>query len=253
MAVIYLSAGNGNGGDVGVLKPVEGGRLAGSYKMPGGFFNATNEAGEHYIFNDDVKSLFTNKSPFYRMMEKQCLCGELGHPVREPGESKVEFARRFTRVSEDKQAFLIRALEVGDAMRMEGQTREVYPIWLWVEPFGVYKDVFKDSLENPNFNTSLSIRCLSKRVTQPNGLVTRTVYRIITWDAPTEPGIKHSTKRTAIEHATVEGWEDVSIPVDEFLELMHNTSDNTVESIGDMLDIRKEDFCTDCEDFKARW
>lgn len=234
MSVVYIGSVDLDLPDVGKYEKIVSGDLKGCYKVIAGGLGVVNSEGHYFPATREIRELFSRSSTINRSASKNVLKGEADHPKKMVGESKDSFSFRFMSVSTDRVAFLIRAVEILDATPMSGQNNLVYPIALAIEPIGVFGDALKSDLDNPNSNTSFSIRCLSKRGTDNSGRVTRSIFHVITWDWVTEPGINISDKKHAVEMSSRTTEMYSSEELMDIIDSMSN-DDMTMESSSNRL------------------
>ena len=250
----------GAGHDVGRLEPIKDGKYAGCYRVSGGALGITNSEGHYFASDKDIRDLFTSSKTMQRVIDKKSLKGESDHPTKKPGETRESFAFRFMSIAMDRVAFLIRRVEVLEPRNVLGQSKPVYFIMLTIEPLGVYGEALRSDLENPNSNTSFSIRCLSKRSKSPTGEIVRRIYNIITWDYVNEPGISIANKENSIRMnrssdnlQTTESF--YSLDVEDLIKTVSDC-DLTMESNSVLLDekdlecLKKSPYE---DDFMNRW
>lgn len=188
-------------GKRGILKPMDS---SGYYLMNAGGFNIPNRGGVTYRFNDYLKECMGPDSDLNRRVSEGQVMMELGHPTQYYLE-KIQGQVVRTQITDVFQWIMRLKTVIQD--RVCGHIRKIHweltggnndPIYNRVEvtPFGPYKETFKDSLENPDINTAISIRT----VTKPHGVGDRVweVEHFSTYDLVPEPGMLNACKhRTA--------------------------------------------------------
>jgi hypothetical protein len=155
-----------------------------------GALNINNSAGERYVFNDSVKSLFDSSSIFMRRVNSQVLKGELGHPKR--GTLGVEqYVDRMFQIYEHMVAVHYSSIsldtEFGKKNPRFGMP-DLIAIIARVGPSGPFGETWKKGMDNCEENMCFSLRGVTDDV-QSGGTWHRSVKTIITWDVVTEPGL----------------------------------------------------------------
>lgn len=215
-------------GKKGILKPMEpGGHY---YRMGAGGFNIPNRGGVSYRFNDYLKECMHPDSDLNRRVSEGQLQCELGHPpqyfwtreggriIQTPITDLYQWIHRLRTVLEPNVCAAIRKIH----WIMTGGDRD--PIYNEVEirPFGPLKEVFQDSIEDPDMNTAISIRTVTKP--QQMGDRNREVEYFTGYDVVPEQGMLNACKyrtagledflSTALHNPTP---AEVETTVDEFL------------------------------------
>lgn len=196
-------------GKRGSLKPMEAGGEY--YKLNAGGFNIPNRMGVVYRFNEYLKECMRPGSDLNRRVSEGQVQMELGHPPqyyfeKDPRTGQVvrtnitevfQWIHRLRTILDPNVCGFIRKIH----WEMTG--RESDPIYNYIEarPFGAYKEVFKDSLEDPDINTAVSIRTVTKP--QKMGDTSREVDYFSTYDLVIEQGMIMACK-----HRTA-GLEDI--------------------------------------------
>jgi hypothetical protein len=173
----------------------------GHYKLLMGMYNAPNCLGDVYALTQKVKALFTHSSAAQWCKDGR-LYGEAEHPsLRDwmaPGRTEAEAVAllldRSAIVPSDKQNHQIYRFwyeEMAD--RLDGKI--VYGVYGEIDPFS---DHMKRSLDNPNENTSMSVRSfIGNR--SPTGIGNYLIEQsdLVTWDHISVPGLNGVGKYTS--------------------------------------------------------
>lgn len=251
-------------GKRGILKPMEpGGEY---YRLNAGGFNIANRGGIVYGFNDYLRECMRPDSDLNRRVAEGQVQMELGHPPHYYFEMKngvmvrtnitdlFQWIHRLRTVLDPNVCGFIRKIH----WEMTGGDRD--PVYNYIEarPFGVHKQVFKDSLEDPDINTAVSIRTVTKP--QKVGDTVREVDYFSTYDLVIEQGMLMACKhRTAgledyLSNALVDPTPvDVNTTVEEFLFVCDTVmnSERTLERFGGMENFKNIGIMLD--DLKKRY
>lgn len=189
-------------GKRGILKPMEpGGEY---YRLNAGGFNIPNRGGIVYRFNEYLRECMREDSDLNRRVSEGQVQMELGHPpqyfyemingvmVRTNITDLFQWIHRLRTILDPNVCGFIRKI----IWEMTGGEND--PIYNYIEarPFGVHKQVFKDSLEDPDINTAVSVRTVTKP--QKVGHTSREVDYFSTYDLVIEQGMINACKhRTA--------------------------------------------------------
>jgi hypothetical protein len=155
-------------GKRGILKPMEpGGHY---YLMNSGGFNIQNRGGVGYRFNDYVKECMNPDSDLNRRAAENQLWCELGHPpqyfwtreggriIQTPITDLYQWIHRLRTVLEPNVCASIRKIH----FLMTGGDRDPVHNKVEIRSFGPLKEVFQDSIDDPDMNTAISIRTVTK-------------------------------------------------------------------------------------------
>lgn len=196
-------------GKKGVIKPDEDGY----YTLIVGALNCYNSRGEYYTL-DAAKKLFESSSILMRRIQNGELRGEIGHPQKLPGSTDREYIQRILTIDESKVICHFKEiwLDYNYAKTVPDMNNDTVVIMAKLKPAGPYGHVLKESLDNPNENTSFSIRSLTNNRLE-NGIVVKNIVNIITWDYVNEPGISKANKWDSPATES----EDFSIATEEML------------------------------------
>jgi hypothetical protein len=189
-------------GKRGILKPMDqGGEY---YLINAGGFNIPNRAGIVYRFNDYLKECMRPDSDLNRRISEGQVQCELGHPpqyfwenvngriVQTPITDVFQWIHRLRTVMDQHVCGSIRKIH----WVMTGGDNDPIYNQIEVRPFGVHKQILKDSLEDPDMNTAFSIRTVTKP--QKMGDRVREVDYFSTYDMVIEQGMLEACKhRTA--------------------------------------------------------
>lgn len=139
--------------------------------------------------------------------------GEWGHPFDKDNLKRMVYIDR-TRTSHFISGLRFKPTDKGRIV-----------VYADIGPFKPYGDCLKESFENPNRNTSFSLRALSQKIN--NDPHKRAIRIMVTFDAVDGPGFRQASKRY-IDSST----EDFSI--NEFMEAMNSEANLfSTESITD--------------------
>jgi hypothetical protein len=208
-----------NAGKRGSLKPMDS---SGYYRMNAGGFNIPNRHGVTYPINDYLRECMREGSDLDRRIKEGQVYCELGHPpqyylllingqvVRKPITELFEWINRLRTIDMDNVCGHIRKIH----WIMESGDRG--PVYNDVEiiPFGPKGEFLAQSLPNPDINTALSIRTVTKP--QNFGDKERQVDYWSTYDAVIDQGIYRACKHlTAGLESLLEGYDpqDTASPV----------------------------------------
>lgn len=193
---------NGSG-KTGVLKPIDGDY----YLLNSGGFNIPNRTGVTYRINDYLIECMNGDSDFARRVSEGQMFCEWGHPptyfyeiingreVRTQITDIFQWVQRLRTVVEREICAFIRKVHFTYDKR--GDIR-VVPVHTSVEirPYGARKDVFQDSITDPNMNTAVSIRSVT--APQKPGDKFREIEYWTNFDVVPEQGMLNACKyRTA--------------------------------------------------------
>ncbi len=170
----------------------------GYYNLTLGALNASSTSGAYYPLGP-AKKLFEKSSILQRRICNGYLKGEAGHPKKLIGMSPYDYLGRVIRIEETNVSHHIKEVS------LEELPNGIVAIKGLVRPSGPRGNSFKDSLENPDENTALSIRSLTKNYYDKSGSLVKELLTVVTWDLVTEPGIEIANK-----------WSDLGLE-DEFV------------------------------------
>lgn len=165
----------------------------GYYRIVLGGFNVNNFSGDFYPADERVKKLFEPNSALMRRVANGQLRGEYKHPSPVPGMTKKSWINRVCTIDEAMVSHHIKELIVDYTSFKNAKGEPVMTIIGLIKPCGPYGDALKASLENPNENVAFSIRTCSINKMN-NGVYTRWVTDIATWDHVNEGGIDVANK-----------------------------------------------------------
>ena len=175
-------------GKKGIIKPTS----EGYYPVTLGAFDAYNEAGILYPFNEYLVRTLSSNSDFMRRVRGGNLRGESEHPEFKPGMRMPEYLNRLRQIRMDNVC-----CHFGDIIVLEATDhvgRKIMRIDGLVKPSGPNGQSLKESLENPKEDTCFSVRSIvSQRVTL-SGDVTNNIKTLVTWDNVNEPGVRIARK-----------------------------------------------------------
>lgn len=179
----------------GILKP----DASGYYTLVVGSYGTKNSAGMFYD-GPSGEAMFAEGTPLMRRLKKGVLFMEFKHPepfqdlliggrpVRKPMNDS-EYLMRIRMIDDNRVCAHIRSLSIIDGQNEHGQ-----PVKLVVaeaKPYGPFKQVFQDSLDNPSINTYCSVRSITQDDMVRGIKYTR---EISTWDFVGEGGIFTANK-----------------------------------------------------------
>ncbi len=176
----------------------------GYYKVILGAINAFNTSGDFYLA-DGVKDLIEDQShSLSRRIKSGYLKGEVGHPVYEVGMSKAQFFARNLRIDLPNVSHHIRELILTPTNEPSGFPGKGNTILVegWVKPSGPKGDALKKALDDPDQNVAFSIRSFTQDEVV-NGVNTKKLLQIVTWDWVLEPGINTANKWDTLKKSTV--------------------------------------------------
>ena len=175
-------------GKRGILTP----DADGYYTVVLGAYGTQNSAGMFYDLPSGV-AMFREDTVLMRRLKKGVLFMEFKHP--EPflpngnPMSESQYLGRIRKIDDDRTCAHIKELTLVDGKDESG--RSVKYVLGSVKPYGPYKTVYQDSLDNPNINTYNSVRSIT------NDDVMRGIKytcEIVTWDFVGEGGILGANK-----------------------------------------------------------
>lgn len=172
----------------GVLKPTEDGY----YTVVVGALNVYNSVGAYYPY-DSAKQLFDESSSFQRRIQSGSLCGEMGHPRMQPGQSTRAFMARCMDIVESNICCHFRKVWLEHGTVKDERGRPMIAIMAEVKPAGPMGPALKEALDNPSQNVCFSIRSFTQDTTS-GGRVIKNLKTIITFDCVLEPGISIAKK-----------------------------------------------------------
>ena len=178
----------------------------GYYEMVVGGLNMFNSAGQWYTY-EGAKNLFEDSSQFIRRVKKGALKGEVGHPVRQVGQSIDEYMARVMEIRETNICVHFKEIYL-DFNRLKSENgKPVIAIMAKLIPSGPFGDQLSKSLANKNENVCFSIRSFTKDF-MDRGVYTRELKNIITFDYVNECGISIANKYQA---PSLESFSDTAI------------------------------------------
>ena len=172
----------------GVLKP----NADGYYEVILGGLDCFNSGGSFYDYLTS-KQKFEDSGILQGRVKSGKLRGELGHPKRQPGQSKRDYENRILQVYEERTCFQIMKLWLVPGGLTDKTGRKLVAIMGLIIPSGELGHVLKAQLDNPNENVCFSLRSFTiDRMVR--GTNVKTLDQIITWDSVNDPGIAQATK-----------------------------------------------------------
>jgi len=179
----------------GILKPSEDGY----YTLVVGSYGTKNSGGMFYDEASGV-AMFDPNSPLMRRLKKGVLFAEFKHPepfqdllvqgkvVRQPM-NDGQYLMRIRQIDDNRVCAHIRSLSIISGINEHGQ--QVKLVVAEVKPYGPFKQVLQDSLDNPSINTYFSVRSITQDDMVRGIKYTR---EISTWDFVGEGGIFTANK-----------------------------------------------------------
>jgi len=194
----------------------------GSYDVILGALQAVNSVGEVYISDAEVLQLFEASSNLQSRIADGSAKGEADHPNLN-GLSEEKALERYLSVDPKLTSHIINKVSVDKkSVRVAGQPQPVYLIRGNITPMGAYGDALKSDLENPNSNTSFSIRAFCKRIVTPVSVIKK-LTSIITWDWVDRPGINVANKKHTV---TLETLDVLSFEVEDIKTMIEHIKEN---------------------------
>lgn len=179
----------------GILKPSQDGY----YTLVVGSYGTNNSAGMFYDEASGV-AMFHPDSSLMRRLKKGVLFAEFKHPepfqdlliqgkaVRAPM-SDSQYLMRIRQIDDNRVCAHIRSLSIIAGTNENGQPVKLVVAEL--KPYGPFKNVLQDSLDNPSINTYFSVRSITQDDLSRGIKYTR---EISTWDFVGEGGIFTANK-----------------------------------------------------------
>lgn len=172
----------------------------------------TSRNGEYYDPRSAQEAMTNEKTRFAANIKDGNQEGEWGHPFEKDNLRRIVYIDR-TRVSHFISGIRFHQTQNGKTI-----------VYGDVGPTGPFGQYLKESFEDPNRNTSFSIRALSQKL----GKNKKAVKIMVTFDAVDGPGFKEASKRYADQAAI----EDLS--VEDVMDALQDKSELFVtESISD--------------------
>ncbi|MCY1291308.1 hypothetical protein D9M68_20480 [compost metagenome] len=171
---------------VGDLKKLDNGY----YEVRLGALGAFNAQG--WLYSEaEGRRLLEGSGGLMRMIETARLRGECGHPRYRPGMSQLEWFTRVNDIYEPNVCFHIRRMRLEAGTDEKG--RAVTMVIGEVKSSGKESAWFDRQLENRDEDVCFSVRSFTDdRVV--NGVKTKFLKKIVTYDTINEPGIPKSSK-----------------------------------------------------------
>lgn len=172
----------------GDLKPDEDGY----YEVVLGGLNVPNGSGAFYPLKG-AEQIFQESAPLIRRISSGNCRGEYGHPYRLPGQTPQEYLARCMKIQEDRIAFHIASVRLDDSLLKGQDGRPIVAIIGKIRPCGPFGQVLEEQLRNAKENVCFSIRSLTND-SFVNGIMTKVLRFVLTWDYVNEPGIAEASK-----------------------------------------------------------
>ena len=204
------------------------------------FFNA---AGIFYDY-DLSKGVFEQNDPFMRKLLGGKLYSEVEHPeppIKDPNHPQFmdAYIGRNRHVDLRNVCGHIRNISI-DPIDEKCNGKVVYVITGWIRPEGVHAAVLKSLLDNPAANVCFSLRSIIND--RPvNGVRTRQIEELITFDLVSEGGLSKATKYLSpgLECFATGNQIELDIPMD-CLERLRN-EELAKQRLGRECDVRSVD------------
>lgn len=174
---------------VGRIKPDENNVYKG---LPMMVLGETTQNNTYYDPQSLVRQIQDPNTNFAKVMKRQQLYGEYGHPVF-IGMNDQEKIQRLMTVDEKQVSHLFTGLYT-DAPTAAGTV----VLRADIKPMGPYGATLKESLDDPLANTAFSLRSFVNTDIKPNGLKYRTVRQLTTWDTVGTSGYASTDKAHGI-------------------------------------------------------
>lgn len=249
-------------GKKGILRPIDD---SGYYMLNAGGFNIPNRSGITYRANDYIYECMGPDSDLSRRVKRGEVYMELDHPpqyylekingqvVRTRITDVFEWILRLRTICMDRVCAHIRKIH-WDITGDRGA-----PIYNRVEttPFGPFKEMFQQSLDTPDINTSISVRTVTKP--QKVGDRTREVDYFTGYDYVPEPGMDRANKHmtAGLENYLQDGAlafgedNELTTDFDAMIYMVESTMANptvmqrfegteSLKELGDMLAVLKK-------------
>ncbi|EJI5696443.1 hypothetical protein NFI00_000146 [Salmonella enterica] len=249
-------------GKKGILRPIDD---SGYYMLNAGGFNIPNRGGITYRANDYIYECMGPDSDLSRRVARGEVYMELDHPPQYYLE-KINGQIVRTRITDVFEWILRLRTIIMD--RVCAHIRKIHwdvtgdrnaPIYNRVEtiPFGPFKDMFQQSLDTPDINTSISVRTVTKP--QKRGDRVREVDYFTGYDYVPEGGMDHANKHmtAGLEHYLQDGAlafgedNELTTDFDAMIYMVETTMSNptvmqrfegteSLKELGDMLAVLKK-------------
>lgn len=204
----------------GVIRPDLTGKSKpnkdGYWALNAGAFGVVSLNGDEWPFLPEVERLFAPNSKLMERVRKDQLYGEWGHPSPKPGMSEQDWLSRVASYDYDRICLFMKDLKLVEGRTPNGKSCRI--VKTLTRPFGDKKEVFEDSLNDPNMNTALSIRSLINQWRIGRGKFRKVPTSIWCFDGVTEQGIEVADKRHT------EGFEALDYSRDQLAMLLNQAS-----------------------------
>lgn len=157
--------------------------------------NIFNSERIFYAF-EESKHVFERSNVFMRKVKKGILYGEHDHPPFLPGMTEEEFMDRNEWIETKNVAMHIREVELVATNEMCNGL-PVVEIWGWIKPDRAEGVYLQAALDNPHQNVCFSLRAIVRQGIV-NGVTTRRIDKLITFDWVIEDGLMRCNKYDAI-------------------------------------------------------
>lgn len=176
---------------MGIIKP----DAAGYRKMVVGGLRMYNSANALYLDDDHARRILTDhSSEFQRMIGRGVLRGEYGHPKREMGMKDDDYYRRALQIYENRACVHFRKVWLETDTMKDSKGRPIVAIMAELRPSGELGPRLQDHLDNPHENVCFSIRSFTKDNRGGDGIVRKSLRKVITFDYVNEPGMENAEK-----------------------------------------------------------
>jgi len=157
-----------------------------------GAFDIGSRDGEVYRLNKVVRDAFESSHSMQRAINNGQLYGEQGHPTMEPGMTMEGFLSRVVTIRESEHA-----LKIAEAKLVPAKDENGKPFILTmgrVRGAGKYMEGVEADFDDPETNSAVSIRTLTKMPRYRDGYMMRDVTELVTWDKVGEQAAVHADK-----------------------------------------------------------
>lgn len=183
----------------------------GYYEMIVGGLNVFNSVNQFYTAQG-AQNLFEESAVLMRRVTNGCLKSEVGHPRKAIGQSDRDYFSRVMTIQEDNVCAHFSELWLDFNFGKNNpkyKNPNLVAIMAKVKPTGPQAAALAAALANPKENVCFSIRSITRDFYN-NGIYTREIEEIITFDWVTEPGISIANKwdAPATEAIAIESLEE---------------------------------------------
>lgn len=159
--------------------------------IPMAVLGIVTQNNTYYQVDRFVQELQSQESLFNKTLAEGKLYGEYGHPGELASLGKEAGLKRLLTVEPKNLSHHIKRVSTGRKLETGGVVVEAD-----VKPTGPHGSHLKESLDTPSMNTSFSLRSAAKSQTK-NGVIHRSVLRMVTFDYVCAGGYNEASKRYA--------------------------------------------------------